>query len=145
MTDGFTITRTFAAPAKLVFEAFTTPEHFAVWFGTSSVEVPLETLDMDVRVGGVWTAVMHLPGGDVKHWEGEYTELDPYTRVAFTLTDQIGEPAGEPVTVDLVEADGSTQMSFWQESHGFSDEAIAMVTMGYNAFFDDMAAIVEGR
>ena len=43
MTDYFTITRTLQAPRELVFEAITTPEHFAVWFGTAAVDVPQDT------------------------------------------------------------------------------------------------------
>ena len=144
MTDGFTITRTFAAPPQLVFEAFTKPEHFSVWFGTAAIPVPLDTLSMDVRVGGRWTAVMHLPDGTTKDWEGEYTEVDPPSRLAFTLTDQIGEDPGEPVTVDLKEVDGGTEMTFWQARHGFTDEQIAAVTQGYGAFFDELGRIVEG-
>ena len=143
MTDGFTITRTFAAPRELVFDAFTMPEHFSVWFGTAAVPVPLETLHMDVRVGGRWTAVMHLPDGTTKDWEGEYTELDRPSRLAFTLSDQIGQDPGEPVTVDLKDVDGATEMTFWQARHGFSDEQIEMVKAGYGAFFDELQRIVE--
>jgi uncharacterized protein YndB with AHSA1/START domain len=143
MTDGFTITRTFAAPRELVFDAFTKPEHFSVWFGTAAVPVPLETLHMDVRVGGTWTAVMQLPDGTTKDWEGEYREVDRPSRLAFTLTDQIGVDAGEPVTVDLREVEGGTEMTFWQARHGFSDEEIEMVTAGYGAFFDELQRIVE--
>lgn len=144
MTDGFTITRTFAAPRELVFDAFTKPEHFSVWFGTAAVPVPLETLHMDVRVGGTWTAVMHLPDGTTKDWEGEYREVDRPSRLAFTLTDQPGEDAGEPVTVDLREVEGGTEMTFWQARHGFTDEQIEMVKAGYGAFFDELGRIVEG-
>ena len=144
MTDGFTITRTFAAPRELVYDAFITPEHFSQWFGTAAIPVPLETLHMDVRVGGKWTAIMHLPDGTTKDWEGEYTELDRPSRLAFTLTDQIGEDPGEPVTVDLREVEGGTEMTFWQANHGFSDEQVEMVKQGYGAFFDELGRIVEG-
>ena len=81
MSDTFTITRTFAASPEAVFDAWVTPEHFSVWFGTPNVAVPLDTLTMDVRVGGRWTAVMHLPDGSTKDWEGEYRELDRPSRV----------------------------------------------------------------
>lgn len=56
MSDGLTITRTFAASRELVYGAWTRPEHFSVWFGTEAVPVPLDTLSMDVRVGGAWNA-----------------------------------------------------------------------------------------
>ena len=31
---GYTIKRTFDAPPEVVFEAWTDPEQFAIWFGT---------------------------------------------------------------------------------------------------------------
>src|SRR6478752_8070832 len=101
MAEYFTITRTLRAPRELVFEALTKPEHFAVWFGTAAVEVPQDTLSMDVRPGGAFRAVMHLPDGNLIHWAGTYIEVDPPSHVAMTLTDQPGDDAGLPVIFDL--------------------------------------------
>ena len=142
MTDGIVITRTFAAPRELVFEAWTTPEHFSVWFGSSQVEVPLDSLEMDVRVGGSWKATMVLPDGNTINWVGEYLEVDPPSRLVMTLTDNPSKPEREPVTVDLKEVEGGTEMHMTQAAAGFSDEQIAMTVMGYNAFLDDMEKIV---
>ncbi|HYI51585.1 MAG TPA: SRPBCC domain-containing protein [Microbacterium sp.] len=96
MTDYFTVTRTISAPRELVFEALTKPEHFGVWFGTAAVEVPRDTLSMDVRPGGAFRAVMHLPDGNSIHWTGTYVEVEPPAHVAMTLTDQPGDDAGLP-------------------------------------------------
>ena len=52
MTDRETdisITRTFTAPPKAVFEAWTDPTAFGRWFGTASTAV--EDVSMDLRVG----------------------------------------------------------------------------------------------
>jgi uncharacterized protein YndB with AHSA1/START domain len=145
MTDGLTITRTFAAPPELVYAAWTQPEHFSVWFGTEDVDVPLDTLSMDVRVGGRWNAVMHLPDGNTIHWVGEYTEVDPPKRLAFTMTDEPSQPAGEPVTVDLAEVDGGTEMTLKQARHGMTDEQLELTVMGYNGFFDAMEKLLTAR
>ena len=145
MPDHFTIVRTFDASREAVFDAWTLPENFSVWFGTAAVAVPLATLTMDVRVGGMWSAVMQLPDGSTKDWEGEYREVDRPTRLSLTLTDQPGTDAGEPIVVVLDEAEGGTRMTFTQPRHGFTDEQVAMVTAGYNAFFDAMDEIVTGR
>ena len=90
MAEYFTITRTLRAPRELVFEAITKPEHFAVWFGTAAVEVPQDTLTMDVRPGGDFRAVMHLPDGNRINWAGSYVEVEPPSHLAMTLTDQPG-------------------------------------------------------
>ncbi|MFC4223498.1 SRPBCC family protein [Lysinibacter cavernae] len=148
MADIFTITRTFRAPAERVYAAWTTPEDFSVWFGTEAINVPLDRLSMDVRVGGTWTAVMELPDGSIKNWAGQFTELDAPQRLAMTLTDMPDEPAGDPLTVDLREEatpDGSVQtvMEFTQPRHGFTDEQVEQVILGYNGFFDTMDRIVS--
>ena len=142
MSDTFTITRTFAASPEAVYDAWVTPEHFSVWFGTPAIPVPLDTLVMDVRVGGRWTAVMHLPDGSTKDWEGEYRELDRPSRLSLTLTDQPGEDAGEPIVIEFAEVEGGTEMTFTSDRHGFTDEQVAAVTAGYGAFFDAIGEIV---
>ena len=142
MTDGITITRTFAAPPELVYALWTTPEHFSVWFGTDAVEVPLDTLSMDVRVGGAWTATMHIPNGPTINWVGEYLEVDPPSRLAFTMTDDPLNPAREPVTVDLVAVDGGTVMTMTQSGGNLTEEQYAQTIVGYNGFFDVMEKLI---
>ena len=144
MTEYFTVTRTLAAPREIVFDALTKPEHFAVWFGTAEVEVPQDTLSMDVRPGGAFRAVMHLPDGNLINWAGTYIEVDPPARVAMTLTDQPGDDAGLPVIFDLEAVDGGTQLTVRQDRSDFSDEQVAATIAGYNAFIDDPEKIVAG-
>lgn len=144
MPEYFSITRTISAPRELVFEALTTPEHFAVWFGTAAVEVPQETLSMDVRPGGAFRAVMHLPDGNLIHWAGTYLEVDPPSHMAMTLTDQPGDDAGLPVLFDLETVEGGTQLTVRQDRSDFSDEQVAATIAGYNAFIDDIEKVVAG-
>jgi uncharacterized protein YndB with AHSA1/START domain len=144
MTEYFSVTRTISAPRELVFEALTKPEHFAVWFGTAAVEVPRETLSMDVRPGGAFRAVMHLPDGNLINWAGTYVEVDPPSHVAMTLTDQPDDDAGLPVVFDLVTVDGGTELTVRQDRADFSDEQVAATIAGYNAFIDDIEKVVAG-
>ena len=51
------VTRTFDAPARLVFEAWTTPELFMRWWVPKSIGVTLLSCEMDVRVGGSYRLV----------------------------------------------------------------------------------------
>ncbi|WP_345802487.1 SRPBCC domain-containing protein [Microbacterium sp. AZCO] len=138
MTEYFTITRTLSAPRQLVFDALTKPEHFAVWFGTAAVEVPQDSLKMDVRVGGEFRAVMLLPDGNRIDWAGEYVEVDPPARLAMTLTDNPDQYAGLPVLFDLAEVDGGTELTIRQDRADFSDEQVAATIAGYNSFIDDI-------
>ena len=139
MADYFTITRDLTAPRHLVFDAITKPEHFAVWFGTAAVEVPQDSLTMDVRAGGAFRAVMLLPDGNRIDWAGEYVEVDPPSHLAMTLTDNPDAYAGLPVLFDLEEIEGGTRLTISQDRSDFSDEQVAATIAGYNAFVDDIA------
>ena len=46
------VTRTFNAPARLVFEAWTTPALFMRWWVPKSFGLTLLSCELDVRVGG---------------------------------------------------------------------------------------------
>jgi uncharacterized protein YndB with AHSA1/START domain len=46
------VTRTFDAPARLVFEAWSTPELFKRWWVPRSIGMTLRSCEMDVRTGG---------------------------------------------------------------------------------------------
>ena len=142
MTEYFTVTRTLSAPRELVFEAITKPEHFAVWFGTAAVEVPQESLTMDVRPGGAFRAVMLLPGGNRTDWSGEYQVVEPPAHLAMTLTDQPGDDPGLPVLFDLEEVVGGTKLTIRQDRSDFTDEQVAATIEGYNAFIDDIERVL---
>ena len=145
MTDGLTITRTFPVTPESVFAAWTMPEVFSVWFGTDTVDVPLDTLSMDARPGGAWSAVMHLPDGHQIHWEGSFVEVDPPNRLVLTMTDSPGTDPGAPLTVDLVAVEGGTEMIFTQMNSGFTDEQYAQLAEGYRGFFDTMERVLTAE
>ena len=136
------ITRTFDATPQAVFDAWTDPEKFAVWFGTDGVDVPSETLLMDVRPGGSWSAVMKLPDDTSISWVGEYLEVDAPTHLVMTITDNPALDARGVITVDLTPVGDGTEMTMTQESPGFDEGQLEQTVIGYNAFFDVMGTVV---
>jgi len=48
------VTRTFDAPARLVFEAWSRPELFKKWWVPKSMGMTLRSCEMDVRTGGTY-------------------------------------------------------------------------------------------
>jgi uncharacterized protein YndB with AHSA1/START domain len=99
------ITRTFAAPARLVFEAWAKPELFKRWWVPKSIGVPLLTCDMDVRTGGKYR--LAFGHGDTKPMEffGRYLEVTPHSRIVWTNEES---DEGAVTTVTFEEKGGKT-------------------------------------
>ncbi len=74
------VTRTFNAPARLVFEAWTTPELFGQWWLPKSAGMTLHSLEMDARPGGRY----HLNFGPGADFYGTYLEVTPHSRIVWT-------------------------------------------------------------
>jgi uncharacterized protein YndB with AHSA1/START domain len=102
----FTITRTFKAPARLVYAAWTQPELMKRWYGNACLT--LETCEMDVRAGGKWRRVLSDPERGSFTFYGEFIELDPPLRMVFTEIFAPFPDHPSTVTVTLSERDGKT-------------------------------------
>jgi len=76
------ITRDFDAPKHLVFKAFTTPEHIKRWW--SGDRGVVDSVEVDLRVGGRWRYVMTAHGGFEVAFHGEYKEIVPNERLVST-------------------------------------------------------------
>jgi uncharacterized protein YndB with AHSA1/START domain len=105
------ITRTFAAPRRLVFEACTKPEHLRRWWGPRNTT--LTQLEMDFRVGGRWRFVLQGPDGSEHPFCGEYREIAPPDRFVQTFVYDVpvirDHPAVETATFE--EQDGKTTLT----------------------------------
>lgn len=109
---SFTITRTFNAPARLVYDAWTLPELMKRWYGNSCMT--LESCEMDVRPGGAWRRVLYDKDGRQFVFSGIFREVDAPRRLVFT---EIFEPFPDhpsTVTVTLVEQAGKTSATMTQ-------------------------------
>ena len=77
-----TITRTFDAPASVLFEAYSKPEHIMRWFGPKGWPVTL--CEMDFRVGGKFRFAMTGPSGRQNTpFGGEYLEIVPDRKIVY--------------------------------------------------------------
>lgn len=103
------ITRTFAAPAARVFDAWTTPEHVRQWWGSD--DAPMVECDIDLRVGGAWRYVTRGTDGTEFAWHGTYREVERPGRLVSTEVFE-GFPDAEAVnTATLTEDDGTTTLT----------------------------------
>jgi uncharacterized protein YndB with AHSA1/START domain len=75
------VTRTFNAPARLVFEAWTKPDLFKQWWLPKSMGMSLRSCEMDVRVGGTYRLEFEPDGAA---FFGTYREVTPHSRLVWT-------------------------------------------------------------
>jgi len=104
------IARTFDAPARVVFDAWTKPELVRRWWAPKSHRVSMAVCEADVSVGGAYRYVL---GRDAEAlaFSGTYREVTPHSRLVYS---QIFEPmraAGEVMeTITFEEAAGKTRL-----------------------------------
>jgi uncharacterized protein YndB with AHSA1/START domain len=83
--DVLRMERTFNAPARVVFDAWTSAEVLRRWWPAGSDwETPVA--EVDPRVGGGLRLVMRSPDGEEFGGSGEYIEITPPERLVFTWT-----------------------------------------------------------
>ena len=100
------VTRTFDAPARLVFEAWSNPELFRKWWVPRSMGMTLRSCEMDVRTGGTYRLVFGEDAANTFAFFGTYLDVVPDQRIVWT--NEEGGDAGSITTVTLEERDGRT-------------------------------------
>ena len=99
------VTRTFNAPPRIVFAAWTTPELFMRWWAPKSTGVPMLSCDMDVRTGGGYRVAFGQDASSAMEFFGKYLEVVADARLVWT-NEEGGE--GAVTTVTFEEKDGKT-------------------------------------
>jgi uncharacterized protein YndB with AHSA1/START domain len=106
------ITRDFAAPRRLVFDAYTKPELVRRWLlGPDGWSMPV--CEIDLRVGGAYRYVWrHLTNGAEMGMGGVYREITaPDRLVATEKFDEAWYPGEALNTLELVERAGRTTLT----------------------------------
>jgi uncharacterized protein YndB with AHSA1/START domain len=97
------VTRTFNAPARIVFDAWTRPELFQQWWLPKSAGMTLRSCEMDVRAGGTYRLEFEPDG---MAFFGTYLEVTPPSRLVWT--NEEGGEDGAVTTVTFEEKGGRT-------------------------------------
>jgi len=106
------ITRTFDAPRKLVFKAWTDTKQVAQWWGPNGFTNPV--CEMDVRVGGAIRIHMRAPNGVVYPMTGEFEEIVEPERLVFisSALDENGHSMFDVLTTVLfTDQQGKTSLT----------------------------------
>ena len=103
------------APRKLVWRAWTEPEHLARWWGPKGFRNTFDAFDP--RPGGDWRFTMHGPNGTDYANHSVFVELTEPRRLVFDHT----SPPAFRVVASLSERKGATVVTFRMR---FSDAAL---------------------
>ena len=144
------IRRTYNASRERVFRAWTDPQAIAQWFGpTDGHCCTVEALDL--RVGGRYRLALAHPEGEsgcagesgASRAAGEYTVIDPPSRLAFTWAwEEGGMDVGETlVTVELNDLGGRTELVLTHERLP-NEEARIAHGEGWNGSLDRLERFV---
>jgi uncharacterized protein YndB with AHSA1/START domain len=112
---SLTLVRQIAARPSIVFDALTTPEGIAAWWGPE--DLPVITAEVDARVGGGYRVRFSTLDGREHEAVGECLEVDPPGRLVMSYRYAFG---GEPeelgrtsrIEFDLRPVEGGTELTF---------------------------------
>jgi len=99
------VTRTFNAPARVVFEAWTQPELLKRWWAPKSTGMTLLSCEADVRVGGRYRFEFGHGDSQSMVFFGRYVEVTPHSRLVWTNEES---DDGAVTTVTFEEQGGKT-------------------------------------
>ena len=131
------VTRTFDAPARIVFEAWTTPNLFMRWWVPKSMGMVLRSCEMDVRVGGTYRLEFEP---DAMAFFGTYLEVTPPSRLVWT-NEESGE--GGPVTTVTFEEKGGKTLLVMHELYSSKEALDAAGTGAADAMVETFAQLDE--
>lgn len=138
------VTRTFNAPAHLVFKAWTTPELLLRWWAPKSFGITFISCEADARTGGSYRFVFGHPSSEPPMaFFGRYIEVIPDARLVWT-NEESGE-AGAVTTVTFEERGGETLVVVRDlyPSKEALDEAIASESTGaFSEQFEELDAVL---
>ena len=133
---SLTIVRRIAARPSIVFDALTTPDGIASWWGPD--DGPVLLAETDVRVGGRFRVRFRMLDGSEHESSGEYLEVVRPQRLAMSWRWLDGEDPGELlVEIDLRAIAMGTELTF-THSRLHDEETRRSHEAGWNGALDKL-------
>ncbi|HUL06595.1 MAG TPA: SRPBCC domain-containing protein [Candidatus Acidoferrum sp.] len=156
-TGAFLITRSFDAPRRLVWQAWSEAGGLQAWWGPKGCTVAVKTLEF--RPGGFFHYAMRFPDGALMWGRFLYREIAPPERIVW-LNSFSNEGCGitrapfdSAIPLEIVneatfaEAAGKTTVTLRARPHGAAANEVevfegmfASLNQGYGGTFDRLAA-----
>lgn len=138
-----TMTRLLAASPAAVWQALTEPALLARWWGPAGFTCP--RVELELEVGGSYRIEMQPPAGSSFFLHGEFREVAPPSRLAFTFLWDPPDPDDRETvaTLTLTEIGGATELALDQGP--FATEARrALHRGGWTDSLDKLAVQIRG-
>jgi len=122
-SDGLVLrlNRVLPAPRAVLYRALTDPEELAKWWGPRGFTAP--SIEFDPRVGNSYRIAMQPPDGDLFHLSGEFREVDPPARIAYTFRYDHPDPDDRETLVTLALQDRGEETEILFTQGEFATEA----------------------
>jgi len=146
MTTSLTLVRRIAARPAIVFEALTSADGVAAWWGPD--DLPVILAEVDARVGGAYRVRFGTADGLEHEAVGEFLEVAAPNRLAMTWAYAFG---GEPeelgrtshIEFDIKSIDGGAELTFTQ-SRLKNTASVASHDRGWSGAFVKLVRILGG-
>lgn len=135
------VRRTIRATPERLFEAWTTPEQFAQWWGPSGVTCP--GVEMDVRVGGAYRIGNRMPDGNEAWIGGTFERVTPPEELVFSWKMEHADTPPERVTVRFERRDDETTEVVVFHERLIDEASRAEHEAGWIGCLDGLVAFLE--
>jgi uncharacterized protein YndB with AHSA1/START domain len=135
------IQRVLPAARATVFAAFSDPDELAKWWGPRGFSVP--DVDFEPQVGARYRIEMAPPDGAPFHLTGQFSEVDPPVRLAYTFVWEEADPDDVETLVGLSFRDlgGATEVSLVQGAFKTADR-LALHRDGWTDSFEKLERLL---
>jgi uncharacterized protein YndB with AHSA1/START domain len=147
------IERTFRAPPRIVFEAWTKAEFVRRWWAPKSMGAEISDCQADVRVGGKYRYVTRASDGQEFAFSGTYDEVAPPSRLVYRMFFEPMMDAGATIVTVTFEARGESTHLVSHELYPSAEARQAAVASGMehglretmNQLDDLVASLAKGE
>ena len=136
--------RRLPAARGLVYRMHTEPALLAQWWGPKGFSIP--SIDIDLRVGGEYRIEMQPPEGDVFFLSGEFRDVEPDARLAYTFRWEPPDPDDRETTAVLSFRDLGESSSLTIDHGPFATvERRALHEQGWTESMDRLEELIKRR
>lgn len=139
---ALTLVRRLRAAPQRVFEALSSAEGLAGWFGPHHTRV--EAAEVDARPGGRFRVVLREDNGARHEVGGRYTEVTPGEGLAFTWAWQNAPERESRVTIRLRAVAEGTELTLTHDRFADVDTA-GRHRRGWTESLERLGALFEGH